>query len=57
MNSEEIDRALENEIAKGADLLEQNIETLTDLKHTLKKFKLYRSSKKFGTTKFEDFDR
>ena len=57
MNHEEMDRALENEVKKGADLLDQNIETLIDLKHTLKKFKLYRNSKKFNTTKFEDFDR
>ena len=57
MNHDEIDRALENEIMQGSSLLEQNIEALMDLKHLLRKFKLYRNSKKFNTTKFEDYDR
>ena len=57
MNHQELDAALEHEVGKGSDLLDQNIEALIDLKQTLKKFKLYRNSKKFENINFEDFDR
>ena len=57
MNHQELDAALENEIGKGSDLLDQNFEALIDLRQTLKKFKLYRNSKKFENVNFEDFDR
>ena len=47
MDVNEIDRAMEIEMERGADLMEQSLSALSELHYLLKKFKLYRNAKKF----------
>ena len=56
MNNYDLDKAIEFEIERGNQLIIKNLETLNDLNHLLKKFKLYRNSKKFYKIQFEDYD-
>ena len=56
MNHQDVDRAIEYEIERGGQLIESNIDAIRHVNHVVKKFKIYRNSKKFLKIKFDDYD-
>ena len=48
MDFASVERATEVEVDRGSALMENGVDALKELQYLLKKFKLYRNSKKFN---------